>query len=655
MKFVRNIHSYHPFVCLLLVMDLFLLLMLGGMQSSIKFLLVTILMVVPMAVVIGRAAFSGVTANEKLSTAGGFFVLMVLLVPIYLLRKLADNPQVFDLVIILLSLVALFRTSRQGFGDWRRSWSFATGKEYLYIVSALLLMFNLVWLGYEVHVEDKVRFYGLFTVDFGNLVSVVSLLRIGDFLPQVDTSIAEQLYYHWFYFVFPAFFSEFLGWQVDSSTALIISNFLVAAFFAVLMIGFVEQNQNGRRSSLAIVTAVAIVIFAPTVVYFYQKAVEYFGVDWFSLGLRNHLLLSPINSLINFGNNIVAIAFILMAATIENGRERVRDGKSFVLTVLFMTFVIPYSITLFLSAALGFGFWFLYKRDVYLPLLKIPFFYISVCLSVSLMAIYYMVGILGNTPYKLVVSFDDFQFVQNVFFSLPITIIFVGFYFYKQNKPNIFIFLFLAALLVPSLLYVGGSQTGSADFSMKTGTLIPLVLAPLAAYTVFEVFYRPNVKVRMLLVVLIIFGIINTAAYTLQFLVYRIKTGSGQYYALSKGYFESLSYIRTISEKGSIILDPIALNRSDINTTLWLGQRRSYLAPKKRSMMNSPELLRRNGLWSDYYASDFSNEKIECSLAKGADYFIGKSEWNIGDNFRKEREFDGYVVLRSLKPIACTE
>jgi len=655
MKFVRNIHSYHPFVCLLLVMDLFLLLMLGGMQSSIKFLLVTILMVVPMAVVIGRAAFSGVTANEKLSTAGGFFVLMVLLVPIYLLRKLTDNPQVFDLVIILLSLVALFRTSRQGFGDWRRSWSFATGKEYLYIVSALLLMFNLVWLGYEVHVEDKVRFYGLFTVDFGNLVSVVSLLRIGDFLPQVDTSIAEQLYYHWFYFVFPAFFSEFLGWQVDSSTALIFSNFLVAAFFAVLMIGFVEQNQNGRRSSLAIVTAVAIVIFAPTVVYFYQKAVEYFGVDWFSLGLRNHLLLSPINSLINFGNNIVAIAFILMAATIENGRERVRDGKSFVLTVLFMTFVIPYSITLFFSAALGFGFWFLYKRDVYLPLLKIPFFYISVCLSVSLMAIYYMVGILGNTPYKLVVSFDDFQFVQNVFFSLPITIIFVGFYFYKQNKPNIFIFLFLAALLVPSLLYVGGSQTGSADFSMKTGTLIPLVLAPLAAYTVFEVFYRPNVKVRMLLVVLIIFGIINTAAYTLQFLVYRIKTGSGQYYALSKGYFESLSYIRTISEKGSIILDPIALNRSDINTTLWLGQRRSYLAPKKRSMMNSPELLRRNGLWSDYYASDFSNEKIECSLAKGADYFIGKSDWNIGGYFRKERGFDGYVVLRSLQPTACTK
>ena len=648
MKFVRNIHSYHPFVCLLLVMDLFLLLMLGGMQSSIKFLLVTILMVVPMAVVIGRAAFSGVTANEKLSTAGGFFVLMVLLVPIYLLRKLTDNPQVFDLVIILLSLVALFRTSRQGFGDWRRSWSFATGKEYLYIVSALLLMFNLVWLGYEVHVEDKVRFYGLFTVDFGNLVSVVSLLRIGDFLPQVDTSIAEQLYYHWFYFVFPAFFSEFLGWQVDSSTALIISNFLVAAFFAVLMIGFVEQNQKEQRGSLAIVTAVTIVIFAPTVVYFYQKAVEYFGVDWFSLGLRNHLLLSPINSLINFGNNIVAIAFILMAATIENGRERVRDGKSFVLTVLFMTFVIPYSITLFFSAALGFGFWFLYKRDVYLPLLKIPFFYISVCLSVSLMAIYYMVGILGNTPYKLVVSFDDFQFVQNVFFSLPITIIFVGFYFYKQNKPNIFIFLFLAALLVPSLLYVGGSQTGSADFSMKTGTLIPLVLAPLAAYTVFEVFYRPNVKVRMLLVVLIIFGIINTAAYTLQFLVYRIKTGSGQYYALSKGYFESLSYIRTISEKGSIILDPIALNRSDINTTLWLGQRRSYLAPKKRSMMNSPELLRRNGLWSDYYASDFSNEKIECSLAKGAD-------WNIGGYFRKERGFDGYVVLRSLQPTACTK
>ena len=137
--------------------------------------------------------------------------------------------------------------------------------------------------------------------------------------------------------------------------------------------------------------------------------------------------------------------------------------------------------------------------------------------------------------------------------------------------------------------------------------------------------------------------------------MYRIKTGSGQYYALSKGYFESLSYIRTISEKGSIILDPIALNRSDINTTLWLGQRRSYLAPKKRSMMNSPELLRRNGLWSDYYASDFSNEKIECSLAKGADYFIGKSDWNIGGYFRKERGFDGYVVLRSLQPTACTK
>jgi hypothetical protein len=537
-----------------------------------------------------------------------------LAVPWYFFRKLFAMTAPVDAVAsILLTVIAVrFAAPRALLDELRPSL-----RRLIPVLIVLPVVTALVFLGFEVRAGSEVRYYGLLAIDLGNLASAVSAIRISPMLPLSIVDGGGSISYHWLYFTMPAMLSDFLGASIPSATALILTNLLMAAllFQAVVMTAGWFDEWRGRRYHWI----AAVVLFAPFTTYFYQAAATRFPIGWFALPTRNHLLLSPLNSMITFGNNTFALVLCLFVL-VELDRWN-RDGKlaDAILGVIALAMIIGYSVTLVFSVAATVFIWTLLGR-VRRPVVALG---LAVLAGVCAVAIFFAIGILsGGGSRGIGIGFDGGQFFRMVLFGLtPLWVVAV---LGGRARLNIFHVLIAVAIAVPSLLYTTGSSGSQIDFSMKTGSLVAIAFTPLLALAFRRLFAEGVPRWRAWAAMfVIVLGLVQSSAFLLQFPWYRFARPSSRGHSIPAGYHDALIWIRDHTPQRAVVVDPQSLNTQEVVDTMMIGERRIWLptAYTNEVMIVRPHVEGRLALWSSFAAGDADSGR---RIAAAADYLVAR-------------------------------
>jgi hypothetical protein len=492
--------------------------------------------------------------------------LIVAAVPWFFLRKAIGMPLLVDVVTAAALIACALK------------WG-SRPRIRLPIVTFVVvpLLFALVWLGWNVPVGNEIREYGLFGIDFGNLVTVVTSLRCSPMLPLSFVAGAGPLSYHWLYFTIPAALADFGGGSMPNANALILTNLLVA----MLLVQAVASIASNK-------VAAAIVLLAPFTTYFYQTIAARIALGPLALPTRNHLLLSPLNSMITFGNNSVALVLAIVAlAALERWN---RDGKlrDLIAGCAALAAIIGYSITLVFPLALALIVWTLLGR-VRRPLVALPVAAVIGAMAAAILWELHVIG--GGGTRHIAIAFDRGQFLRMAIFGMvPLWAL------ARRRELTIFHVAIAACVAVPTMVYLAGSPTGASDFSMKTASLMAICFAPLLVTT------------RSLVAALVVAaGLIQSAAYVLQFPVYRVRHVTQNGVGIERDYASALAWIRENTPPSAVVIDPHELNNRDEIFTPILGERRVWLptAYAKTYLINAlPEpVARREAMWRAFPAS----------------------------------------------------
>jgi len=502
-------------------------------------------------------------------------------VPWFFLRKAVGLPVVVDLVAVAILIFVLWRTGTSGprvLGSSGPPPSRGP-EDPRYLFSGVAIAFALVWLGWHVPLGNEVRFYGLFGIDFGNLVSVISTLRASPMLPLSYLDGAGPFRYHWLYFTIPATLADFFGGSMPNATALLLTNLLVA----ILLVQSVRAIAPDMR-------AVAIVLFAPLSTYFYQFAAARLPLGPLELPTRNHLLLSPLNSMIVFGNNSAALVLsivVLLELERWNRDGRIRD---LILGCIALAAIPGYSITLVFPLLLALLLWMLLGR------VRKPFLALAVAAVIGGVAgaIFYALGVIGGESTRhLAVAFDRGAFLKMIVFGmLPLWGIAL---LARRRELTIFHVLIASCIAVPTMLYLAGSPTGNVDFSMKIASLLAIAFAPLlilsqlAGWRVWAA------------VALVVLGVTQSAVYVLQFPYYRARRITTNGVAIPRDYAKALAWVRDHTPRTALVVDPHEVANRDEVFTLILAERRIWLPTAYTSTfligVPPPAMDRRTALW----------------------------------------------------------
>ncbi len=573
-------------------------------------------------------------------------------VPWFLLRKLAgDSLLIFDLVTVggLCLLLWKHRYRSEFFTSLR---GFLNRHDMPVLGFALPLLFGCIWLGYAVDQGPVVRFYGLMFNDFGNLTSVTNLLKASPGLPLESVEDGGPLRYHWFYYALPALFSSFLGGGMKSSHALVLCNLLMAALLykgLALVIGRLLPAEAPNRQRWQALGA-GLILFAPSVMYFYQAATRLVNVSWFSYGSRNHLLQTLTNSMTLFGNNTFALLLCLLVFVClwhwnQSGR------KVWAITAAFTAAVVAgYSITLCFSVglagilALALG---LLKRPVRLMM-------IGGMVGAVMFLIFWRMQLFSGGNGRLALKFDGGQFVQNVFCSFVVIWLGAAIVLWKQ-PPMLAKLLLLGAvgcLVTPTFLLRVGAGTGHVDFSMKTSSLIIAVAGPVALLGFHRIASRQPRQRWLLLGFGVLFagGLLNTAAYALQFPYYRLLAPEKRSVSFPADYFAALDHVRRVSAPGEILLDTVGLESEVANPAVMIAERRVLLASRYEEILNIGNALAagRKAEWRRWQMSGFADTEPGRQFASQADYLVLTGILKHED-WREAAAFGDVHVYQSLR------
>lgn len=492
-------------------------------------------------------------------------LVIVAAVPWYFFRKALGVPLVVDVATAAGLLFSAIRA---------RAFRRPVLRVPLVTLVLLPLLFALVWLGWRAPAGNDVRLYGLFAIDFGNLVTVLSTVRASPMLPLSYVAGGGPLSYHWLYFTIPAALADAFGGSMPNANALVLCNLLVA----MLLVETVASMVEDRRAAL-------LVLFAPFTTYFYQAAAARLPLGPLAMPTRNHLLLSPLNSMLTFGNNTVAL-LLALAALLQLERWN-RDGRlrDLLFGVTAVALMMGYSITLVFPLALTLVIWVLLGR-VQRPWLALT---MAVLSGVVVIGALFAIGVLASGSSRhIAVAFDRGQYLRMIVFGLvPLWGVAL---LAARRKLAIVHVLIASCILVPSLLYVAGSPTGGTDFSMKTASLLAIAFAPILAFD-----RRPFVAAALALL-----GVIQTAAYVLQFPYYRITHSTRSGVALPRDYVASLDWIREHTPRTAIVVDPHELENRDEIATLAIAERRVWLPTRYTNEFligPSADLNARVGIW----------------------------------------------------------
>jgi hypothetical protein len=597
----------------------------GGLSAACLFLVFVTLFLLPAVVFAARAPLVRTMPPELRITSAGVIVVL-LAVPWYFARKALGGGMLVDASSSLaLTIAALTLASPRALFEELRP---ALRRLAIPVLVVLPVIFALVWLGFEVRAGDVVRYYGLFAIDFGNLASVVSALRASPMLPLSFVSEAGGLAYHWLYFLLPAIFADFLGAHIPSANALILTNLLIAALF-VHTVSAVAGWFHPRLTQRQISWSVGLVLLAPFTVYFYQAAATRFPIGWFALPGRNHLLLSPLASMVSFGNNTFALVLALLTM-VELERWN-RDGRvaDALFGVVALAAVIGYSVTLVFSLAGALLVWMLFGR-VRRPLLALM---LAVVTGAAAGALFLIIGLLTTGGSRHVaVAFDNGQFFRMVLFGMaPLWgVVLLG--GLRRSPLNIFHILIAVSIAVPSLLYTSGTSGGSLiDFSMKTASLVAVAFVVLLPPAIEQLGVGGVARWRSWAAVLLItLGVTQTCAFILQFPWYRIRHASGHAESIPAGYHEGLTWLRDHAPQRAIVVDPQGLLTRDVLYTLMVSERRVWLPTvyTDQVLIASPHVDERREVWRAFSAGDAAASH---RIASEADYLIEQGSVHAPD------------------------
>lgn len=496
--------------------------------AAAMFIAYLLLFLVPAVVAVARTPQIRDLPPDLRITASAVLVVLAS-VPWYFARKALGMPLVTDVIACaVLTTLALRGRERPQF----RLSPLAAG------VGAA---FALVWLGYAARTGNSVRFYGLFAVDFGNLVSIVSSLRVSPILPLGHVVDSGPLHYHWLYFTLPATLADFLGLSMPNANALILTNLVMA----LLLVHTVTALARALWPA-------AVVLFAPFSVYAYQLAASRLELGWLEIPARNHLLLSPLNSMITFGNNTFALVLVLFTmAMLERWNSEGKIGDA-ILGVAALAAIIGYSVTLIFPLAGALIVWTLLGR-VRRPWIIVP---LAALTGAAAILVFRSIHVLGTDPTRRIAfAFDNGAFLRMVALGmLPLWVLLVV----RGRQALTFQHVVIgAALIVPSVLFIEGSPTGHVDFSMKIATLIAVACAPLLA---IPAGWRGWIALAFVAV-----GLLQSAAYVLQFPWYRVS-GHGRHESIPAGYHDALAWVREHTRTGAVVFDPASV---PVQTVLW--------------------------------------------------------------------------------------
>jgi hypothetical protein len=596
----------------------------GGPVTAGVFILFVAFFLLPAVVIAARAPLlRDMPPDLRLTSAAVIVVLLA--VPWYFARKAIGMPLLADGVSSLALTFAAWRfgSPRAFLEELRPSM-----RRMAIPLVVLPVIFALVWLGFEVHSGEVVRYYGLFAIDFGNLSSAVSLLRASPMLPLSPVAGGGTLAYHWLYFVLPAMFGDFAGSRIPSPNALILMNLLIATLFVHTLsavAGWLHPRVDRRHVSWA----VAVLLFAPFTVYFYQAVATRFPYGWFALPMRNHLLLSPMASMISFGNNTFALVLVLL--TIVELERWNRDGRlaDALFGVIALAAVIGYSITLVVSVAGALLLWMVIGR-VRRPILALT---LAALTGAAVFLLFLRMGLLTTGGSRhIAVAFDNGQFFRMVLFGMvPLwgVVVLGG---VRRSPLNFFHILIAVSLGVPSLLYTAGTGPSSlTDFSMKTASLIAVALAMLLPPAIEHL--ASGGWRSWAAVLLVALGVLQTSAYVLQFPWYRARNVSGHSESIPSGYHDGLIWLRDHTPRQAIVVDPQGPNTPVVLYTVMVSERRVWLPTvyTDQVLIANSHLDERRNIWRAFTAGDPAASR---RIAAEADYLIvqgriDSSDWRL--------------------------
>ncbi|MBV8544978.1 MAG: hypothetical protein JO088_09545 [Acidobacteria bacterium] len=613
----------------------------GGPAAAGVFVVFALFFLLPAFVIVSRAPFVRMMPPDLRIIAAAIIVVL-LAVPWYFVRRLSPMTLPFDLAAsIVLTLVAMrFAAPGTLFDELRP----AVRRLVIPVLVVLPLLFAMVWLGFEVRAGNEVRYYGLLAVDFGNLASVVSALRASPMLPQSYVAGGGIFSYHWLYFTLPALLSDFLGVTMPSANALILTNLLMAALLfhtIVTAARWFNEEVSERFAS----GAAAVVVFAPFTTYFYQAAATRFPIGWFALPTRNHLLLSPLTSMLIFGNNTFALVlalFVAIALDRWNGEGKIGDA---LFGVAALAVAIGYSVTLVFPLALTLMMWTLLGR-VRRPIVALGLAALS---GAAAVAIFFAIGVLTSGGSRhIAIGFDRGQFFRMVLFGLAplwVIVLLAG-----RRSLSIFHVLIAVSIAVPTMLYTTGSAGSMIDFSMKTGSLVAIAFAPILPAALERLFGGGIARWRVAAATIVIaLGLIQTAAFVLQFPWYRATRPAAHAYAMPADYHDALVWIRDHTPRQAVVIDPQGLRTQEVLYPMMVGERRVWLPTvfTNEVLISSSRVTGRVPVWNAFIAGD---EAARQRAAAEADYLVvrgsvtspswrevRRGEWSVFESALRKR------------------
>lgn len=583
---------------------------------ALQFSVFLVTFVLP-ALAVMSAYFARVLGTRTLAVFLSFHTLVLSLVPLYLLRKsLAPWGEALDALLIIALLSASRRREVRDFvGRWAAENSIRRIGPLALLGVALI--FSTLWLGFETQEGEVVWYAGQFGIDFGNLSNVVTLLRISPSTPLNEVAGVGALNYHWFFFALPAYFCDFAGWDIRSTEGLVLCNaFMAWIFYLWLLEAASLLVPNGVSEKVRHATAL-VVVFASNINYSTDTISSLLPYDVLATLARNHLILSPINSMANFANNTLAVGAILALPSLIGHWNRHRQPLTAFLGISVFLSMIGLSVTLFFSTFLALLVWTLAGRIH--ALWKIMVF--ASISGLAAAAAYDALEVVGSARSGLAIKFDGGRFLLRTLLTHTPLLFLAAIGAAKSPALDLYRVIWLSALAVPSWLLVRPN-----DFSMKNGTLMAVILTPLVGRAIAWLHEEPRKRrsIGVLALALCGLGLLNASAYIGQFPAYRIlqtEFRGNLGFSIPVDYWNVLRCLRESSPRSSVVWDFAIPETTRVSTALLVGERRSYFPQRDSGLETAREAIElRMETWHAIQAGQSNPKEI---LDDGAwDYAI---------------------------------
>jgi len=578
-----------------------------------------LLLILPAVAIIARCTpFEHFDPPLRLAVACLMTVLAV--VPLYYTRRVFPSAAWFDggLALVLCLGSGWRGARRQLFKDLERC---TAGPLSILPLVVLPIAFVCSWTGFATPSAAGVKFNGLMAVDFGNLLAVAALVKVSPGPPLDPVVGAGSLHYHWLYYTLPAWLSDFLGGDMPLANALILMNMAASQVF-MLAVSQLAKAYSSRwpHPGTAFVTTWVITL-APLITYSWWLLAYLSGRTLFED--RNAMILSPINSLLNFGNNTLAVSMIVVAVLLLEKWNEAQKPILGVCLALLLSMVPAYSATMTPSVGLAFLAWFMLGK------VRRPFYAAALAIGVAVLAYPTLRGlnILGGST-RLGVGFDGGNWFWTFgLCAAPLCVLtLVG--LWERRELTLPALLTAAGLILPTLVYTEGSQSSASTFSMKSGTLVIAMMIPLVLAGVERVLRgRTSELVSLFCVALVFAGLLNATLFIVQNPLMAMTGFTFREDILPAEYCECLEHLRKHSPRQAIVLDAIEMQSADpVVWTVALAERRIAIPSQLWSDTFLPkrkvELDAKRRAFDKWRDGGFQEKELSERYAQNADYLI---------------------------------